>query len=137
MNMLVTYMPDLKGWTPTMLNAPTAIGGWVSLPVILLTGWLVKKMGSFNTLKMAFAILSMVIIIGITDTYGIYGVAIVVTRCTQGISAIVCARVCTDWFNNYRGRALGIATVGAPLSGAFCVPLLHKITRWETMDRIQ
>lgn len=128
-NVLTTSLPELRGWTQTMITSPGTVGGWFALIVTVLAGTLVRKIGSINCLKIAYLILGItIIIIGISSSYYVYFVALAISRCAQALGFFSTMKLCTDWFLQYRGRALGIVTMGPPISSAVFVPTLSYVT---------
>lgn len=128
-NILTTTLPDLRGWSQTMITLPISVGGWLALVVTFATGTLIKRIGSFNCFKLGFALMAAsVIVIGIVPFYGIYFAAVVLTRCGQALALFASVTLCTDWFFTYRGRVLGIVTIGPPVSSSVLIPILLWLT---------
>jgi OFA family oxalate/formate antiporter-like MFS transporter len=128
-NILTTTLPELRGWSQTMITLPISVGGWIALVVTVVTGTLIKRIGSYNCFKLGFALMAVsVIVIGIVPLYGIYFAAIVLTRCGQALAFFASVKLCTDWFFTYRGRVLGIVTIGPPVSSSVLIPILSWLT---------
>ena len=124
-NILTMVLPNLRGWTQTMITLPATVGGWCALAVTVLAGTLVKRIGSYNCLKIGYIILGIALIcIGTIDSYPVYFVALLATRCGQALGFFSSVTLCTDWFLAYRGTVLGIVTMGPPISSAALVPAM-------------
>lgn len=129
MNILTTNLPDLRGWSQTMITSPTSVGGWLALIVTVAAGTFINKIGSYNCMKIAYIILGIaLIVVGLSSNYTVYFVAMVITRCAQALGFFASVKLTTDWFLEYRGRALGIVTMGPPISSAILVPTLQYVT---------
>lgn len=124
-NILTITLPELRGWSQTMITLPATVGGWCSLAVTILAGTLVKKIGSYNCMRIAFFILgASILCAGLSSVYPVYFAALAVARCAQALNFFSALTLITDWFLEYRGRMLGIVTMGPPISSAVCIPLL-------------
>ena len=50
-NILTTVLPTLRGWSQSAITLPLSVGGWLAIPVLLITGTLIKRIGAFNCFK--------------------------------------------------------------------------------------
>lgn len=127
-NILTTTLPDLRGWSQTMITLPATVGGWCSLAVTILAGTLVKRIGSYNCMKIAFFVLgASILCAGLFSAYPIYFAALLIARCAQALNFFAALTLITDWFLEYRGRMLGIVTMGPPISSAVFIPVLSFV----------
>lgn len=127
-NILTTTLPELRGWSQTMITLPATVGGWCSLAVTILAGTLVKRIGTYNCMKISFFVLgASILCVGLFSAYPAYFAALLIARCAQALNFFSALTLITDWFLEYRGRMLGIVTMGPPISSAVCIPLLSFV----------
>ena len=126
-NLLSTALPELRGYMQTQITLPVTIGGWLAIPVVIICGTLVKKIGSFNLLKFSYGLFFVaMLLLALVEAYPAYFAGILCTRVAQGMAMFGAFQACNDWFYDFRGRALGIVTIGCPVSSAALIPLLNK-----------
>lgn len=126
LNIITTYLPGARGWSQTEIALPTTVGSWLSIPLVVLVGTLILKFGAFAVLRISYLIMGIgVLIVGISDVYALYFVSVVLIKLGSTASMFGNMSVCNNWFHSWRGRALGIVTIGAPLSTALGVPVLN------------
>ena len=126
LNIITSYLPGARNWSTTAVALPTTVGSWISIPLVVLIGALILKFGAFSILKSTYLVVgAAVLVIGVTTSYPVYFAALTLIK--VGTTAVTFANmaVCNSWFHSWRGRALGIVTIGAPLSTALGVPLLN------------
>lgn len=129
LNIITSYLPGAKGWTTTAIALPTTVGGWLSIPLVVLVGTLIMKFGAFAVLRFSYLAMGLgVIIVGVSDIYALYFIAVVLIKLGSTACMFSNMTVCNNWFHSWRGRALGIVTIGAPLSTALGVPVLNMGT---------
>ena len=119
-NVLVVYLPQLYGWTESQLANAYTISGIVSIFTGIVFGsmiskWGPKKCGVLFCIVMGVSQIAMAV--GSSHLW-VYSVTWIVIKCLQTAMQYVLASFTANWFVSYRGRALGINTIGAPLNTA-------------------
>lgn len=127
-NVLNPYYSTTYGWSSGQITAPITVGSYLAIPLVLLFGTLLMKAGVKKVLTtvMVIAGISTIGLAVAGDNYPVYYVCLLILRSlTQGMSMGI-VMLCTNWFCTLRGRALGLVTMGFPLSTALLVPALTK-----------
>ena len=119
-NVITSYFPMTYGWADTQVALPQTVGSLLSIPLLALAAVLYRKFATLNVLRVSFLVQGIsVIAIGVTaGNYAGYAVAAVLVRLCSTINQFGTYKLCTDWFNSWRGRVLGIVTIAGPISSA-------------------
>ena len=119
-NVITNYFPNAYGWSQTSVALPQTIGSWASVPLIALAAYMFARMKTLNILRVTFLIQGLAIIgIGLTaGNYAAYLVFAIIVRLCSTFNTFGTYKMCTDWFNSWRGRVLGIVTIAGPISSA-------------------
>lgn len=119
-NVITSYFPMTYGWADTQVALPQTVGSLLSIPLLALAAVLYRKFETLKVLRVSFLIQGIsVIMIGITaGNYAGYAAAAVLVRLCSTINQFGTYKLCTDWFNSWRGRVLGIVTIAGPISSA-------------------
>lgn len=119
-NVITSYFPVAFGWSDTQVALPQTIGSLLSIPLLALAAVLYRKFATLNILRISFLVQGLsVILIGITaGNYAGYACFAVLVRLCSTINQFGTFKLCTDWFNSWRGRVLGIVTISGPISSA-------------------
>ncbi len=138
-NIIQTYITDDGGgWSSTMTQLPITVGNFVCIALTFLYGTLFIKCGVRKTL-IPCIILSALGCVGIVaanglDTFGgadagiywLYFISLFVIRCTCMCLQMAGFMLASNWFIKYRGRILGIITVGSPLFSVVGTSVMTK-----------
>ena len=124
-NVLVVYLPKLYGWTETQIANAYTIGGLVAIAAGLWFGHLISKIGPVKVAFGSFLVMGIAqIAMAVSGSFAVYTITWIVLK-SLGVSLAYClATITSNWFVKYRGRALGINTMGGPLETATGVALL-------------
>lgn len=119
-NVITSYFPQAYGWSDTQVALPQTIGSLISIPLLALAAVLYRKFATLKVLRVSFLIQGIcVILIGLTaGNYVGYAIAAVLVRLCSTFNTFGTYKLCTDWFNSWRGRVLGIVTIAGPISSA-------------------
>ncbi len=127
-NIIQTYITaDGGGWSATMTQLPKTVGDFVCIALTFAYGTMFIKCGVRKTL-IPCILLSALGCVGIVaanglDVFGgtaagiywLYAISLFVIRCTCMCLQMAGFQLAASWFIKYRGRVLGIITVGSPL----------------------
>jgi MFS family permease len=118
---------DGGGWSSTMTQLPMTVGNVVCILLTFVYGTFFIKYGVRKTL-IPCIILSAIGCVGIAaanglDVYGgasagiywLFFISLFVVRCTCMCLQMAGFQLAASWFIRYRGRVLGIITLGSPL----------------------
>lgn len=119
-NVITSLFPETYGWSDTMVTIPQTIGSLVSIPLLAFAAYIFRRYKTLKVLRITFLIQGVsVIAIGLTaGNYAGYCVAAVLVRLCSTFNQFGTYKLCTDWFNSWRGRVLGIVTIAGPISSA-------------------
>lgn len=124
-NAFMKPLSAAQGWSRADINMAPAIGGVVGLVGMLLYGTLVMRTGP-RILMTAGALVSGISFacLGQVDEIWLFYLVYVVLFFGNGaMGGIVANTAVNNWFVAKRGKAMGLATTGVSLSGAF-LPLV-------------
>lgn len=127
-NIIQTYITaEGGGWSSTMTQLPMTVGNFVCIVLTFLYGTCFIKYGTRKTL-IPCIVLSALGCVGIvaangldiyggatTGIYWLYFISLFVVRCTCMCLQMAGFQLAASWFIKYRGRVLGIVTLGSPL----------------------
>lgn len=127
-NIIQTYITaDGGGWSSTMTQLPMTVGNFVCIVLTFFFGTSFIKYGTRKTLIPCIA-LSALGCVGIvaanglniyggaeTGIYWLYFISLFVVRCTCMCFQMAGFQLASNWFIKYRGRILGLITLGSPL----------------------
>ncbi len=128
-NLIMPYVEAAYGWPRGDITAAATSAGLISIVVSFLVVTCVMKIGVKKSLGVLVIISGIAsIVMGYSLDFGIFAV-------TFGILQIVAAAglfvlpgfLLANWYRKYRGTMMGIATVGAPVSGATCSLLMNQL----------
>lgn len=127
LNVLQTYLPELRGWTPLQITTPVTIGALLAVPGTLLFGTVIVKKGpNFVIIPSIILMAVCQAAIAVTDNLLVYSVAMCLIRLLIQIISLGMTTLIANWFVSWRGRALGIITIGSQFNTATSVALLTK-----------
>lgn len=124
-NVLQIYLPSLYGFTTAQLAIGKTISGILGIPAGFLIGWLIQKFGPSKISGICAIIMGLgEILMATVPVFIIYTVSLILVGCVASGFTYGMAVFTSNWFIEYRGRALGINTMGAPLQTATSLTLL-------------
>lgn len=130
----INIIQTFSGWTNDQTLIPLTVGNLVCIPLTLVYGTLFMKYGPKKTL-IPCIVLSAIGCAGIAlangmavdpanvaqgdvvegSNYAIYCVSLFIVRCTCMCFQMAGFQLAASWFIKFRGRVLGIVTLGSPL----------------------
>ncbi|MCD7769981.1 MAG: MFS transporter [Oscillospiraceae bacterium] len=127
-NIIQTYITaDGGGWSATLTQLPKTVGDFVCIALTFAYGTLFIKYGVRKTL-IPCIVLSALGCVGIvaangldiyggatTGIYWLYAISLFVIRCTCMCLQMSGFQLAASWYIKYRGRIMGIITLGSPL----------------------
>lgn len=121
----INIIQGFSGWSNTQTLAPMTVGSLVCIVLTMVYGTCFIKFGVRKTLTPCI-ILSALGCAGIaaanglacnggTGNYVLYAISLFIVRCTCMCFQMSGFQLAASWFIRYRGRVLGIITLGSPL----------------------
>ena len=124
-NLLQVYLPDLYGFSLEQIALGKTIGGIAGIPCGFVIGYLMQKKGPAAVSGVCAVLLGLgEILMATVPSFIIYTVSLIIVSCVSSGLTYGMATFTNNWFIEYRGRALGINTMGAPLQTATGLTLL-------------
>lgn len=130
----INIIQGFSGWTNTQTQLPMTVGNFVCIVLTFLYGTLFIKYGVKKTmipvmivtalgcvgiaLANGLAVTSGIAVAAggnVTGSYALFFISLFVTRCGCMIFQMGGFMLVANWFIRYRGRAMGIVTLGSPL----------------------
>lgn len=114
---VLTPILTAQGWSNAEINNPVTVGATVTIIFYLICGVLLAKKGP------AFVMVPSIFILGLSTlflgfsvntSYAFYSVCMFLTRLLVVPIQMGSYMLCSNWFIKYRGRVLGIITMGCP-----------------------
>lgn len=133
----VTLLPETgMGWparlgmqNPGILYVFSTIAAWISVPGAIFFGWLGGKKG--NKFAWGLALVANAVVCFLWSFAGaapVYLLFIALANiCGMGFSYISSLNVISNWFPTKKGLAMGIVTIGFPLSATIATPLCSAL----------
>ncbi len=117
MNVLTPYLLKTKGWTDLQITNPATAGAVMATAVYLIGGIAFLKIGIKKVLVVCLCLMGLSAIgIGVSgDNYLLYCISLFVLRVIGVPIQLGAFALCANWFVKYRGRVMGIITIGAPI----------------------
>lgn len=129
----VTLLPYTGlGWptrlgmqNPSILYIFSTIAAWVSVPGAIFFGWLCGKKSCKFAWGLALVLNAVFCLIwGFVNVTPLYLLLICLANiCGMGFSYIASLNVISNWYPTKKGLAMGIVTIGFPLSATIATPL--------------
>ena len=121
----INIIQTFSGWTATSTQFPMTVGNIVCIILTFVFGSLFIKVGVRKTL-IPCMIISALGCIGIAaadgliisngaGSYGLFWISLFAVRCSCMAFQMGGFMLCANWFIRYRGRVMGIITLGSPL----------------------
>jgi MFS family permease len=115
------------GWSMTQISAGVAIFAVMMGVASPIVGILIGRYGVRRTMLVS-AVLSSLAYLGFAvmqNLWTLYAVLAVSGFVVTGLTMLPAQTLVTNWFNKYRGRALGLAVLG-PAAGGFLLPPFNE-----------
>lgn len=127
LNVLQTYLPKLRGWTTLQITTPVTIGALLAVPGTLVFGTVILKKGPNFVLIPSLVLLAVCqALIAVSSSVWVYAVAMGMIRLLIQLINLGMMTLVANWFVSFKGRALGIITIGSQFNTATSVALLTK-----------
>ena len=130
-NALQPFYAETYGWESTKITDPVTYAALVVIVFTLVVGTLFIKFGVTKVLVPS-TVLCGLATVGLSfagDNYPVYFVCLFLMRLLTLVFQMGTMQLCTNWFLELRGRALGFVTIGNPLCTATAITLLTLGTR--------
>ena len=129
----INIIQAFSGWTNAATLAPLTVGNLVCIPLTIVYGTLFMKFGPKKTLipcivlaalgcagiaaANGLALNGVIVASGenVVGNYALYCASLFVIRCTCMCFQMAGFQLAASWFIKFRGRVLGIITLGSPL----------------------
>lgn len=125
-NALEPYYTAVYGWESVKITNPVTYAALAVIVFTLIVGTLFIKFGVTRVLVPS-TLLCGLATIGLAfagDNYVIYFICLFLMRLLTLVFQMGAMQLCTNWFLELRGRALGFVTIGNPLCTATAITLL-------------
>ncbi len=129
LNILTPFLQSTYGWDDLTITNPVTIGALVTIIVYLIIGSAFVKYGARKVLVLSILVLALGCV-GISFagiSYTIYAIGIFIVRIMVVPLQMGGFMLAANWFIKYRGRVLGIITVGSPLMSVIGIGLLTSL----------
>jgi MFS family permease len=130
-NIITPYLLN-RGWTAGAINNPITVGGYICIAFYFLCGWFMAKFGPVKFMVPSTVVLGLMAIgIGASEAlnnYALYAVCLCVLRVLVVPLQMGGFMLCANWWIKYRGRALGLVTIGSPLFSICGIAILTRVT---------
>lgn len=146
----INIIQSYSAWSATSTQLPIMIGNFVCIALTFVFGTLFMKVGVRKTLipcilLSALGCIGIIAAKGIVVIYGrelvtldgaywLYMVSLFVIRCTCMCFQMGGFMLCTNWFIKYRGRVMGIITLGSPLFSVVGTSVMTKFINTSLGD---
>ena len=133
----VTLLPDTGiGWpaklglqNPSILYVFSTIAAWISVPGAIFFGWLSGKKSCKFAWGTALVVNAVACFLwsmaGSSPVYLIF--LCIANICGMGFSYIASLNVVSNWYPTKKGLAMGVVTIGFPLSATIATPLCSAL----------
>lgn len=123
LNILISHYTGL-GWTAKAVTNPATVAGLIVILATFVVGTLLIKFGVVRVLVPSIVILGLSTIgLAFSGTnLLLYSIFLFLVRLMVVPLMMGAFMLCTNWFVTWRGRALGIITIGCPLFTATGLP---------------
>lgn len=127
LNVLQIYLPEEYGWSTLSITTPVTVGALLAVPGTLVFGSLIMRVGAKWVLVPTLLVMSVCQgLIAVTDNLWIYSVSMCMIRLLIQVVSLGLMTLVSGWFVSWRGRVLGIITIGSQFNTATSVALLTK-----------
>lgn len=121
----INIINTFSGWDSNKTMSPLTAGNFACIVLTFVYGTFFIKFGVRKTLMPCFFLAALgcvgiaaangLTLFGGEGNYTLYAVSMFVVRCTCMIFQMGGFMLCANWFIRYRGRIMGIITIGSPL----------------------
>ena len=132
----INIIQTFSGWTADQTQLPITVGNFVCIALTFLYGtffmkWGVKKPLIITMIITALGTAGIALANGLTvnngeGNYALYFISLFVVRCGCMMFQLAGFQLAASWFIKYRGRILGIITLGSPLFSVVGTSVMTK-----------
>ena len=126
-SILATYLSAETGWNPNAIVLPITYAGILSIAFTFLCNTAFMKFNAKHVIVGATAVVGVgFALIGLSSTilnFTLFFATLFVIRSIVTFLNNGCNYLCGNWFSENRGKALGVVTIGGPLSSATFIAL--------------
>lgn len=129
LNILTPYLAENYGWNDLKITNPATYASLVCIILYLIIGALFVKLGVKKVLIPCLALLALGCL-GIAtagENYGMYFISLFIVRIMVVPLQMGGFMLAANWFIKYRGRVLGIVTIGSPLFSIAGIGILTAV----------
>lgn len=121
-NIVIPYVEEAYAWSRGEVNAVITVAGLLSIIGGFVLIGQVMKVGLKRVLGLAIIITGLFsIVLGMAENFTLFALALAVFQIGSGAAFMIFPGfLLANWFAKTRGRMMGIATVGVPVSGTTC-----------------
>lgn len=132
------WAPKFGMQNPSLLYLFSTIAAWISVPGAIFFGWLCgKKTCHFSWGIALIANAVFCAIWSFASSSPVYLVMLCLANiCGMGFSYIANLNVVSNWFPTKKGLAMGVVTIGFPLSATIATPLCSALLQNLGLDKI-
>lgn len=129
-------IPESGGWAsrfgmenPSLLYVFSTIAAWISVPGAVFFGWLCGKKSCRFAWGLSLLVNALACVLwSFVNTRGLYLVFIaLVNVCGMGFAYIANLNVVANWYPTKKGLAMGLVTIGFPVSAIIATPLCSAL----------
>ena len=125
----INIIQGFSGWSNAQTLAPMTVGSLVCIVLTMVYGTCFIKFGVRKTMTPCIILCALgcagiaaangLACNGGTGNYVLYAISLFIVRCTCMCYQLAGFQLAASWFIRYRGRVLGIITLGSPLFSVF------------------
>ena len=121
------YAPAVQ--SPEQILIFAAIGGFVSIPLSLVAGQIISKIGvKIPAIIMIIGLAVLWVLYGVAPSMGSFAVvATLIVALSDSANLVITQQLMNNWFPKKKGIALGWATMGMPLDSAITVLIFQAL----------
>ncbi len=119
LNTIIPALEQMHGWTRGQITSSVTTGAIISIFLFYVLGTLTLRLGVRCAMTAVLLIVgAATILMARTSVFGTFSVYIAIVQMFSASLMLLPAILLSNWFVKKRGRALGLATIGAPFGGA-------------------
>ena len=119
LNTIIPALEQMHGWTRGQITSSVTAGALVSIFLFYVLGTLTLRLGVRRVMTASLLIVGIAtILMARTSAFGKFSIYIAIVQMFAAGLMLLPAILLSNWFVKKRGRALGLATIGAPFGGA-------------------
>ena len=133
----INIIQGFSGWSNAQTLAPMTVGNLVCIVLTMVYGTCFIKFGVRKTMTPCIILCALgcagiaaangLACNGGTGNYVLYAISLFIVRCTCMCYQLAGFQLAASWFIRYRGRVLGIITLGSPLFSVIGTSIMNTI----------